>query len=430
MTTMTMRERLEQAQPALFCAYAGLATFSAYFAMYAFRKPFTAATFEAVDGWTFAIDYKIALIIAQIFGYGLSKVIGIKLISELDHSRRSAAIIGLIALSWGALVLFAVIPAPWNVAALFLNGLPLGLIWGLVFSYVEGRRTSDVIGAILCATFIVSSGVVKSVGRTLVDSGVDTFWMPAATGALFFPLLLMAVLGLAQLPPPSEGDRAARSARAPMDGAQRRAFFARHWISLIALVIAYVLLTALRDFRDNFSPEIWRGLGYTDVAALFTASELPVAVIALSALAALMVVRDNLRALLLVHGVIALAAILIAVSTFAQQMGWIDPITWMILSGAGIYAGYLPYNAMLFDRMIAATREVGTAGFLIYLADSAGYAGSITLLLIRHFSALNIAWLSFFQSTAYLTAAICLVCVAVSASRFGLLVNVERVKGL
>jgi len=47
------------------------------------------------------------------------------------------------------LILFPSFPAPWNVAALFFNGLPLGMIWGLVFGYMEGRRTSEALGAIL-----------------------------------------------------------------------------------------------------------------------------------------------------------------------------------------------------------------------------------------------------------------------------------------
>ncbi|MFM9852178.1 MAG: DUF5690 family protein [Sphingomonadaceae bacterium] len=421
-----MRERLERASPALFCTYAGLAAFAAYFSMYAFRKPFTAATFDQVAGWPFVLDYKIALIIAQVLGYALSKIIGIKLISELDPAGRSTTIIGLIVTAWIALLLFAIVPAPWNVFTLFFNGLALGLIWGLVFSYVEGRRTSDVIGAMLCATFIIASGVVKSVGKTLLDSGISAFWMPAATGALFFPLLLIAVVGLSHLPPPSIADRNARTARAPMDGAQRGAFFAKHWVALSALVIAYILITAMRDFRDNFAPEIWNDLGYKDIATLFTASELPVAAIALGALGGLMLVRDNLRALMLVHVVIAIGAVLIAVSTIAQQIGWLNPIAWMILSGAGIYAVYLPFNAMLFDRIIAATRDIGTAGFLIYVADSAGYVGSVTLLLIRHFSALTIPWLSFFQMTAYATSGLCLACVAISARQFGRLERVSR----
>ncbi len=77
----------------------------------------------------------------------------------------------LIFLSWLALVLFALIPAPWNVFTMFLNGLPLGMIWGLVFGFMEGRRTSEVLGAILCASFIVSSGAVKSVGKLLMRIG-------------------------------------------------------------------------------------------------------------------------------------------------------------------------------------------------------------------------------------------------------------------
>jgi hypothetical protein len=416
---MTFSQRLERAHPALFCGFAGLAGFSAYFAMYAFRKPFSAATFDHVAGWSFLLDYKVALIIAQVLGYALSKIIGVKLISEMDHRRRALAIVGLIVLSWMALVLFALLPVPWNVGALFLNGLPLGLIWGLVFSYVEGRRTSEMIGAMLCASFILSSGVVKSVGRWLLDDmGVSAFWMPATTGALFFPVLLIAVLGLSLLPPPSKADRAERTERAPMNGAQRAAFFRKHSAALVPLVVAYVLLTAFRDFRDNFAAEIWRALGYKDVATMFTASEIPVALLSLATLGLLMVVRDNRRALLLVHGAVIAGALLIGASTLAHQMGWLGPAGWMILTGAGLYMAYTPFNAMLFDRIIAATREVGTAGFMIYLADASGYAGTVGLLLFRNFAALKLDWLSFFETIAYCTSILCFGGVLLSALHF------------
>lgn len=63
-----LRRALAQAPPAVFTAVAGLAGFSAYFAMYAFRKPFTAATFEHVPDWSFPLDYKIALVLAQVAG--------------------------------------------------------------------------------------------------------------------------------------------------------------------------------------------------------------------------------------------------------------------------------------------------------------------------------------------------------------------------
>src|ERR1700742_2539679 len=83
---MTVAKRLET-HPALFCAFAGMAAFSAYFAMYAFRRPSAAATFDHVTGWSCALDYKSALIIAQVFGYALSKLVGIKLISEMRAER-------------------------------------------------------------------------------------------------------------------------------------------------------------------------------------------------------------------------------------------------------------------------------------------------------------------------------------------------------
>ena len=397
-----LRLWLARANPVAFVLFAGLAGFCAYFSMYAFRKPFTAATFDLVPGWDFALDYKVALVIAQVAGYALSKLAGVKLIAEMRPERRAAAIVVLIGFSWIALVLFAVVPAPWNVAALFLNGLPLGLIWGLVFGFMEGRRTSEVLGAILCASFILSSGVVKSVGKALMDSAqVSAFWMPAATGVIFMPLLAISVLALAALPPPSPADEAERVARRPMMAKERSAFLSAHWPALLLLVAAYVLLTAFRDLRDNFAAEIWRALGYGDAAAVFTASEGPVAALSLVSMGVLILVKNNGRALLLMHGVILAGFAVLGLSTLAFQNHLLSPIAWMIASGAGLYLAYTPFNAMLFDRMIAYTGTVATAGFLIYVADASGYMGSVVLLLVRNFAAIDLPWLPFFVTAAY-----------------------------
>ncbi len=398
---------LSRAHPAVFTAVAGLAGFCAYFSMYAFRKPFTAVTFDAVPGWSFALDYKIALVMAQVVGYALSKVVGIKVVSELPAGRRGAAILGLIGASWLALVGFALIPAPWNVAMLFLNGLPLGMIWGLVFGYMEGRRVTEALGAILCASFIVSSGVVKSIGSWLAGPGhVDPLWMPAAAGALFFPLLLASVWWLGQLPAPSAADEASRVRRAPMNAASRAAFLARYGPGVGMLVIGYVLLTALRDFRDNFAAEIWTDLGYAHASAVFSQSELPVAAVSLLALGGLMAVRDNQRALAWVHGLIVAGFLTLGASALAFQLHLISPLTFMILCGAGLYAAYTPFNAVLFERLIAISGQAATAGFLIYIADASGYLGSVALLLWRNFGATDLDWLRFFLASAYATSAV------------------------
>jgi len=414
-----LRRMLERANPVLFTTVAGLAGFSAYFSMYAFRKPFSAATFAVVPGWNFVLDYKIALVIAQVAGYALSKMLGIKIISELDPAKRASAIVVLILTAELALVLFALIPAPWNVAAMFLNGLPLGMIWGLVFGFMEGRRTSEVLGAVVCASFIVSSGAVKSVGKlVMLYWHVSPFWMPAVAGALFLPLLFVSVIALSALPPPNALDEAARVRRAPMGAAARSAFLAEYGIGVGLLVAAYVLATALRDFRDNFAAELWSGLGYGNGAAIFTASELPVAALALIALGLIMTVRDNARALMVIHAVIIAGLVLLGGSTLAFHLGWLGPISWMILSGAGLYMAYTPFNAMLFDRMIAVSGRIGTAGFLIYVADASGYVGSCALLIWRNFGLMQLNWMQVFTASAYFTSLIGMVLVALSAVFF------------
>ena len=399
-----LRTHLAKGGPIVFTAVAGLAGFSAYFSMYAFRKPFTAATFESVPGWHFVLDYKIALILAQVAGYALSKFIGVKVISEIHPRHRASAILGLIGVSWAALVGFALIPAPWNVVTLFANGLPLGMIWGLVYGYMEGRRVSEVLASMMCASFILSSGVVKSVGVWLMQTWhVDRFWMPAATGSVFMPLLLVSVWVLGQLPPPNAGDEAARVRRAPMDGGERSGFLKAYAPGLIALVAAYVMLTAFRDFRDNFAAEIWTALGHGGEAAIFSASELPVAIIALIGMGAVIVVRDNRRALMVIHAMVGGGFALLGLSTAAFQAHLIPPLVWMILGGSGLYLAYNPINAALFDRLVAVSGRTANAGFLIYVADSSGYMGSVALLLWRNFGQGSLNWLQFFTLGAYVT---------------------------
>jgi hypothetical protein len=397
-----LRRALSRAHPAVFAAVAGLAGFSAYFAMYAFRKPFTAATFDVVPGWHFTLDYKIALVVAQVAGYTLSKFIGIKVISEIDPRRRAVAILLLIGAAWLALVAFALIPAPWNVAALFLNGLPLGMIWGLVFGFMEGRRISEALAAMLCASFILSSGVVKSVGVWLMQAfHVSAFWMPAATGVVFMPMLLVSVWLLSALPPPSARDEAERVRRAPMTAAERSALLAAYAPGLAAIVLGYILLTAFRDYRDNFAAEIWKALGYGGEASVFSASELPVAVITLGAMGVISVVRENRRALMAIHGMVGAGFAVIGLCTLAFQARLIGPLPWMILAGIGLYIAYNPINAVLFDRLVAASGHTANAGFLIYVADSCGYLGSVGVLLWRNFGQGQLDWLQFFIRGAY-----------------------------
>ena len=417
--TRTPPHWLTTASPAVFTAFASLAGFVTYFSMYAFRKPFTAASFEVVEGWHHSLDFKIALVLAQLVGYAASKFIGIKVISSITRNYRAQAILGLIGASWLALLGFAILPALLKIPAMFFNGLCLGMIWGLVFSYMEGRRTSEVLGAVLCASFIVSSGAVKSVGILLIRlAHVPLFWMPAATGLVFVPALLISVWCLSLLPPPSAEDEVERVRRAPMTTREIGEFLYEYGFGIILLVVLYVFVTALRDFRDNFAAELWAALGYSNPASVFTSTELVVALVALFALGVIVTIRSNGRALAAIHLVVLAGLVLLGASTLAFDAGWLGPLTWMIASGAGLYVVYTPFNAMLFDRMVAASGRVANAGFLIYVADAAGYAGSCALLLWRNFGMQHAQWLSVYRMAIYATTVCGLVLMTLSLLYF------------
>ena len=407
-----IQQWLSGQHPAVFTFFAIVAAFSSYFSMYAFRKPFAAGSYEEVAAIGFlglTINYKTALIISQVIGYCTSKFLGIKLISELPGEKRAQAIALFIGVAWGALFLFAIIPAPWNIICLVLNGLPLGMIWGLVFGFLEGRKVSEILGVGLSASYIMASGVVKGIGKSLISMGVPEFWMPFVTGAFFVLPMAVFVFLLASLPPPNAEDIAARTKRTTMDSKARKAFFLAYLPGLLPLTTLYVLLTAYRDFRDNFAVEIWAELGVAEqeAAKMLAATEIPVTIAVLTILAFLMFIKDNRKALLAVHLIMLLGTALVGVSTMLFQAGMISPVLWMILIGFGLYAAYVPYGCILFDRLIAMVGAMATAGFLIYVTDAFGYLGSVVLMLYKDFGGPDLSWLEFFTTASYGTSAIC-----------------------
>ena len=76
----------------------------------------------------------------------------------------------------------------------------------------------------------------------------------------------------------------------------------------------------------------------------------------------------------------------------------------MILVGLGAYLSYVPFGSVLFDRIVAATRTVGTAVFAIYVADAIGYTGSVALQLYKDFAFADTSRLNFFIGYCYVLA--------------------------
>ncbi|HYI78858.1 MAG TPA: DUF5690 family protein, partial [Chryseolinea sp.] len=374
--------------------------FCLYTCIYAFRKTFSVATF---DGLAYAgISYKVWLVMFQVVGYALSKFIGIRVISELKASSRAFGIILMILIAGISWFFFAIVPPPYNIVFLFTNGFPLGLVWGMIFGYMEGRRFTEVLGAGLSVSFIFSAGVAKSAGGFIMrDWGVSEMWMPFVTCCVFLIPLLTFLWFLDKIPPPSALDESLRTRREPMGSEGRSDFVKAFWPGIMLFTLTYMLLTTFREFRDNFSAEVWKSLGYGDSPEIFTTTEVPVSVTVLIVIGSLMVIKNNKTALMVSHLIIFIGMVMIGVSTFLFQKDLISPPLWMILIGTGLYLGYVPFNSIFFDRLLAAFKYVGTVGFLIYVADAFGYLGSIGVLFFKEFGYAQLSWLEFFFSAGY-----------------------------
>jgi hypothetical protein len=377
--------RLARAPLGVLTAYAAGVAFCTYFCMYAFRKPFDAVKFTGDKFLGSDVELKTACVVAQVIGYMLSKYLGTKVCAEVAARRRAYLLVGLIACAECALLLFSVVPPAWRPVAMFLNGLPLGMVWGLCVRYLEGRRASEVMVAGLSCSYIVAGAATRDIGRDLVMGtwGVSEPLMPAVTGLLFLVPFILAVTLLNQLPPPSAADVASRSERVTMDRRQRRAFLAHFGIGFGMLLAAYFFLTALRDFRDHYGVELFDAIGLGDQRAIFTRTELWAMLGVIIAIAVLNLISSHRRALVTVYGIIVGGFALIGAATVAFRAEAISGYWWMAAVGLGMYLAYVPFGAVLFERMMAASRFNGTAVFAIQLADGIGYTGSVLFQLFR-----------------------------------------------
>jgi len=395
---------------------AAVAAFGTYTSMYSFRKGFAAGMYPGEQ--YFHVDYKVWLVIAQVIGYTLSKFYGIKFISELKPNQRAKSIFVLIGVGWFALLLFAIIPAPYNIICMFINGFPLGMIWGLVFSYLEGRKSTEFMASVLSISLIFASGFVKTIARTLRDGlHISEYAMPFLTGALFVLPLVFFVFCLELMPPPTADDVKLRTKRQPMNAEERKLFLNRFLPGIILTLIIYVLLNVMRDIRDNFEVEIWASLGNKD-NTIYTKIDSIISVLILVSMSLLILVKQNLRAFTIIHLMIIGGCVLIGACTILFNLKFISPVVWMTAAGLGLYLCYVPYNAIFFERMIASFHYKSNVGFLIYVADSIGYLGSVAVLLVKELGNPTISWVAFFKEGILVVGGVGGVCATLSLIYF------------
>lgn len=396
--------------------YASTLIFLVYTCAYAFRKPFTVGLYDGETLWGF--DIKILYVLFEVIGYACSKFLGVKLLPGMKHSQRIYYTISLMSFSEVALLGFALLPPYLKVFALFLSGLPLGMIWGVLFSYLEGRRISEVLNVGLSVALIISSGLVKTLGQFVLDRfAVGEYWMPVVTGALCFPFMVVCAYLLNQVPEPTAKDIQQRSKREPMTQGERRTFLRRFGLGIGLLMLFYGSLTVLRELRDSFAADIWKEL-HVDGAFIFTQTEIPIAIFVLILMGLIVFVRNNWRALNIIYVITIIGGLLMIAATLMFTTGIIGPILWMILLGLGLYMGYIPFS-YLVERLIAALQITSTTVFLLYLADSCGYLGTVAVFLVKNFSRWDISWGTMVVRTAYVVGVISIISIILIYRYFG-----------
>ncbi len=406
----------------LFIFYAGGAALLSYSLVYALRKPFTAATFDGME--LFGMDYKVATSIIQIFGYMVSKFIGIKLISELKREGRLKFILVSIGVAELSLVLFGCLPRPFNVLALFFNGLSLGCMWGVIFSFLEGRRVTDLLASLFGLSIAVSSGTAKSIGLFVVDIlNVSEFWMPALIGAVALPLLAGLGYILDHLPKPTAEDKALRVERVTLDRQQRWELFRNFAPVLTLLFFANLFLTVLQDVKEDFLVKI------IDVNAaglsswVFAKVDGVVTLIILAVFATLALVKSHIKVLSTLLTLVIAGAVTLSFVAFNYEL---SPLVWLFIQSLCLYFSYLSFQTIFFDRFIACFRIRGNVGFFIAMVDSIGYTGTVLVLVFKECFNPNLDWLEFYNTMAGTVGIVC--CTAFTVSLFYLMQRYRKGK--
>ena len=131
-----------------------------------------------------------------------------------------------------------------------------------------------------------------------------------------------------------------------------------------------------------------------------------------------MLIKDNKAAFMVNHIIIAAGMILVGIGTFLFDHRLIDAPLWMVLIGTGLYMGYIPFNSIFFDRLIATFQYVGTVGFIMYVADAFGYVGSVGVLFFKEFSGAELSYLDLFITGGYALSVIGMVLIVSSMVYF------------
>jgi hypothetical protein len=119
-------------------------------------------------------------------------------------------------------------------------------------------------------------------------------------------------------------------------------------------------------------------------------------------------IADNRRAFFTSLGLSGAGVVLMVIALLGLARSWVGGYAFMVLMGLGLYLPYVAIHTTVFERLIAMTRERGNLGFLMYLADAAGYLGYAAVMVGGSFLPQQGDFLRFYTVVSWLIAALAL----------------------
>ena len=132
---------------------------------------------------------------------------------------------------------FAVLPNWARAVGIFLGSFPGSWVYCVVFRYLEGRRTTELLNSVITLSIVFAGASARSVGSSMIDAGLPEDWMPLVAAGSIFPISVVAFLVLDRMPGQSKAEQDGRSERRAMGADERAAFIARFWPGIALLLL-------------------------------------------------------------------------------------------------------------------------------------------------------------------------------------------------
>jgi hypothetical protein len=172
------------------------------------------------------------------------------------------------------------------------------------------------------------------------------------------------------------------------------------------MIVVYMLLSAAKDFRDNFAPELWAAFDYHAPPALFAGSEIVVGFCVTIPILVFMLIKSHIHALVSYHVLIVAAMVATGGITALYAAGSAKGFAFMVLSGIGLHLAYAPFTNIIYDLILVTFTYKANSGLLMYISDSLGYLSSVAVVMVRNFAMPELAWDHFFVMVNYGIAAV------------------------